>query len=480
MASKNPFANPHSPKTDRIPLVGNHTSRAGDVVAKDQIFYNVMPYSMKNEVTESKKVWLEKRGGFTAETTVDAGGGVGRAIFYWPETDKVYTVIDDKVYSGTGLIHTLSTSTGTCWFEEFKGTEHLLVLSDGTDMITIDTSDTVTEVSDTDLPTGPITPVFFDSYIFVAKSGTPEIYNSDVDDPESWDPTNFLSAEQYSDDIVALVRQVNYVVAFGQKSVEFFFDAENASGSPLERNEGISLKVGLAARDTVQQMDRRIFWVAQTANGDPSVWMFEGLSANEVSTEFVNRMLKNEGSALDDATAWLCRHKGHVLYVLNLSSRTLVYDVDEKMWFDWSINSSDTHAVLPFKYSTEGTNHKTLVLHNTDGKVYLLDPTIHTDDAGAILVEIITDKVDFGNNNWKQQIEFVLIGDIQSTGTITLSWSDNDYASYSETRSLSLSAGRAYTKAGGVFRRRSYKMTHSANAAFRAEAIELTYQLRTV
>ncbi len=479
MARGNPFSNPYAPKTERIPLIGNHTNRDGSSVTKDQIYYNVMPYSMKNEVTETKKVWLEKRGGFAAEITVDAGGGVGRGIFYWAETDTVYSVIDDKVYANTASIHTLATATGTCWFEEYKGTEHLLILCDGTDMLTIDTSNTVTDISDADLPTGPITPVFFDSYIFVAKSGTPEIYNSNVDDPELWDAGDFLSAEQYADDIVSLIRQVNYVVAFGATSVEFFFDAENVSGSPLERNEGISLKVGLAARDTVQQMDRRIIWVAQTANGDPSVWMFEGLTASEVSTEFVNRMLKNEAASLANATAWLCRHKGHVLYVLNLTSRTLVYDVDEQMWFDWSINSSGSHAVLPFKYATEGADHKTLVLHNTDGKIYLLNPVTHTDDAGAILVEIITDKVDFGTNNWKQQLEFVLVGDIQSTGTVTLSWTDDDYQTYRDSRSLSMSAGRAYTKAGGIFRRRAYKLLHSTNAAFRVEAVELSYQLRS-
>lgn len=477
MATKNPFANPHSAKTDRIPLVGNHTNRLA-AATKDQIFYNVMPYSLKNEITDSKKVWLEKRGGFNADTTVVGGGGEGRAIFYWPETGHTYTVIGNKLYRDTTEEQTLNTSTGTCWFAEFAATDHVLILCDGTDLWQIETDDTVTEITDADVPTGPITPVFFDSYIFVAKSGTPEIYNSDVNDPTSWDPTNFLSAEQYADDIVALIRQVNYVVAFGGTSTEFFFDAAHASGSPLERNEGISLRIGLAARDTLTQMDRRIIWVAQTANGEPSVWMFEGLTPDEISTEFVNKLLAAEGSNLDSATAWLCRHRGHILYVLNLNSRTLVYDIDEKMWFDWSINDSDAHGVLPFKFATEGSNNRVLVLHNTDGKIYELDPALHTDDAGAILVEIITDKVDFGNNNLKQQIEFVLIGDIQSSGTVTLSWTDDDYQNYSSTRSLSLSAGRAYTKAGGMFRRRAYKMTHTANAPFRAEGIELTYQMK--
>ena len=478
VASSNPFINPYSPKTERIPFVGNHTNR---LVAKtkDQIFYNVMPESQKNDITETRKVWLHKRGGFTADTTVFAGGGAGRGIFYWPETGKTYTVIGTKVYANTAEIATLTTSTGKVWFEEFKGTNHLLIMGDATDLFTINTSDTVVDITDADLPTGPITPIFFDSYIFVIKSGTPEIYNSNVDVPTAWTSGDFLSSEQYADDLVALKRQINYVVGFGQYSTEFFFDAENATGSPLERNEGVGLKVGCAARDSIGQIDRRVFWIAQTQVGEPSVWMFDGLSASEIATESIKKILFNEGSNLTNTTAWICNHKGHTLYIINLNARNIVYDVDEKIWTDWSINSSSTHAVLPFKYATEGANNKILVLHNTDGKIYRLDPTIFTDDAGAILVEIITDRVDFKTNNWKTQLDLSLIADIQSSGTVTISWSDDDYVTFSATRSLDLTANRAFTKAGGVFRRRAYKLLHSTNAAFRAETLEVTYQMRT-
>src|SRR5690606_29803769 len=100
-----------------------------------------------------------------------------------------------------------------------------LVVSDGADMYYIDTSDTSTAIGDSDLPSKPITPVFFDSYIFVAQEDTSAIYNSDVDDITAWDPTNFLNAEQYADNLIALGKQVNYIVGFGRNSIEFFYDA---------------------------------------------------------------------------------------------------------------------------------------------------------------------------------------------------------------------------------------------------------------
>lgn len=458
-------------ETQRFPLFGNQHNRLASAT-KDQLFYNVVLDVVQNAATGAKSVFCNKRGAFTADTTVIGGGGVGRGIYYWSRSGKKYSVIGDKLYSNTTQIYTLATSTGTVWFHEATGSSDVLIIGDGTDLLTISTSDTVTDITDADLPVGPITPVSLDGYVFVAKSGTDEIYNSDVDAPTAWTASSFLTAEMYPDNIIALARQVNYIVAFGAFSIEFFYDNENASGSPLRRNESVAMKVGLAGRDTVAQTDRRIVFVGQTNDGDPGVWMFTGLTPEKVSTEFQDKILKNEGANLANATAWSCRHKGHTLYVLNLNARTLVFDLEEKVWLDWSINSSGSHAVLPFKYATQGPNNTFLVLHNSDGKIYELEETSYQDDAGAILVHIITSKLDMGNMRQKRQFRFELICDTESAGTATVEWTDDDYQTWKTARTLDLTK-RPYTKAGGIFRRRAYRIKHESNNPFRAEAFEL-------
>lgn len=460
-------------ETQRFPLFGNQNNRLSSAT-KDQIFYNVVFDVVQNSATGAKSVFCNKRGAFVANTTVIGAGGTGRGLYYWSRSGKTYSVVGTKLYSNTTEIHTLATSTGTVWFHEATGSSDVLIVGDGTDLLTVSTADTVTDISDGDLPTGPLSPVSLDGYVFVAKSGTDEIYNSDVDAPTAWDPASFLSAEMYPDNIVTLARQVNYVVAFGGFSVEFFYDNENASGSPLRRNESVALKVGLAARDTVAQTDRRLVFVAQTNDGDPSVWMFVGLTPERISTEFQDKILANEGSNLPNATAWICRHKGHSLYVLNLNARTLVYDLDEKVWLDWSINSASAHAVLPFKYATQGANNTVLVLHNTDGKIYKLDPAQYQDDAGAILVHIITTKLDMGNMRQKRQFRWELVCDGETAGTCTVEWTDDDYRTWKAARTLDLII-RPFTKAGGIFRRRAYKIIHASNNPFRAEAMEIDF-----
>jgi hypothetical protein len=464
--------------TVRIPLVGNHTNRLGSG-AKDQIFYNVVIDGLKNAMLGEKaenRVFINKRGAFVADTTVDAGGGVGRGIYYWSRSGKVYSIVDDKLYSNTTPIHTFATSTGTCWFTEATGSSDVLIVGDGTDLLTVSTTDTVTDISDADLPTGPITPISMDGYVVVVKSGTDEVYNSNVDAPTTWTAGDFTSAEMYPDLVIAIARHVNYILFFGSFSTEVFYDAANASGSPFERNEGLSFKVGLSARDTMAQVDRRFFWVGQSQTGEASVWMLKGLEPIRVSNEFIDKILQSEGANLSSASAWIANHKGHTLYVLNLNSRTIVYDCDEQVWFDWSINSAGNHAVLPFKYATQGADEEILVLHSTDGKIYRLDPSETQDDAGAILCHIVTGKIDMGTGQQKRQFRLELIADRESTGTVTVDWSDDDYQSWSTSRSLDLTT-RPYTKSGGIFRRRAYRFKHESDAPFRAEALELDFSL---
>ena len=463
--------------THRVPLIGNLTNRE-TATTKDQAFWNgvidvVHTPGVKNPTnTQPTRVYFNKRGGFTLHSTPDSGGGVGRGIYYWTGSAKTYSVVDDVLYSNTTSIQTLTTSTGKCWFHEATGTTDVLIICDGTKTYTISTSDTVTEITDAQFPTSAICPVSLDGYLFVLKSGTDDIYNSDVDDPTAWTTGSVLPAEMYPDNLVALERSANYVVGFGRFSTEFFYNNNNATGSPLQRSDSVALRIGLAARDTIGTVDKRIFFVGQGQTGDPSVWAIDGLTPAQISDEFIDKILAAEGSNLSSATAYIITHMGHTLYVLNLNARTCVYDILEKIWMYWSHNSSGTHAVLPYPYATQGANNTILVLHTSNGKIYKLDPTLYQDDLAAILCWIITSRIDFGHTRQKRQFRFELVADKETTGTCTVEWSDDDYGTWGAARTLDLTA-RPFTKAGGVFRRRAYRIKKEDNYHFRAEAMEL-------
>ena len=56
---------------------------------------------------------------------------------------------------------------------------------------------------------------FLDGYLFLSRSGTYEIYNSATEGYNSWNPLDYISANQYPDPVIAIGKQNNLLVAFG-------------------------------------------------------------------------------------------------------------------------------------------------------------------------------------------------------------------------------------------------------------------------
>ena len=130
-----------------------------------------------------------------------------------------------------------------------------------------------------------------DGYIFVCVGG--DIYNSDLDLPDSWPTSNFISTETNPDNLVALAKYKNYIVAFGTNTIEFFYDAANTNGSPLARQEGIQHNIGCIGQGAVTQLEDRIFWIAQSGSTYYSIWELDNFKVKKVSSsEFDKELTK--------------------------------------------------------------------------------------------------------------------------------------------------------------------------------------------
>jgi hypothetical protein len=506
---------------------------------KDARLINCFQESIKNELTDSKKVHVVKRPGLTQSTQVLIGGGTSRGFIYW--NSKYYSVIGDKLYENSTAKQTLTTSTGKCGFEIFDnaGVEYLF-LADGTNAYVINSSGTVTQVNQTYTvwvlntnysagdrkiptvvngyyyevttdagstggtePTWPIsigttvvdggitwtcmgeyggfptphipTPKFLDGYMFLPLANSLDIYNSDTDNIYGWGGGNFCSAEMWPDNVLGLIRQNNQLLALGSVSGEFFYDAANASGSPLSRNEGTVLQIGCAAPYCTYENERFCIFIGQSGSGGRAVWLLEGFQPKKVSTEAIERILDAEGTSMSSARGYGLRTKGHLFFIINLTSCTLVYDVEEKVWHEWSTNSSGSHAAFTYNYQTDTENGKSALLHNTDGYVYILDQGVYQDNATSILGDLYSNKYDGSTMNRKFMHNLTVVGDLGSTYKIR--WSDDDYTTWSTLNTLSTT--RPWFARCGVFRRRAFNIQHSANEDFRVEAIEFEADVGT-
>ena len=523
---------------ERIPLLGTLMYRSA-ARNKDQRLINCFQESIKNEVTDSKKSYTVKRPGLTQSTNVKVGGGTARGLYYWNSKhysvigSGLYenSTLKQTLNTSSGEAGFVEfDNSGVAYLFLCDGTDGWVINSSGTVTqvnqtystwaaltnysvgdrriptvsngyyyeVTTDAGSSAaaqptwpttigTTVVDSGItwtckgeyggfPTPHIpTPKFIDGYMILPLSGSLDIYNSDVDNIYGWGSSNFVSAEMWPDNILGLARQNNQILAFGQYSSEFFYDAANASGSPLARNEGTALQIGCAAPHAVYENERFLIFIGQSSSGGRAVWQLEGFSPKKVSTEAIERVLDEEGSTITSARGFGVRTKGHLFYVINLATCTLVYDVEEKVWHEWSSNSSGSHVAFKYSYITDTLDGRSTLLHNTDGYLYILDPDVYQDNSTSILADVYTAKYDGSTMNRKFMHNLNVVGDLDSSYSIR--WSDDDYTTWNSF--FTLTASRPFVTRCGSFRRRAFNIRHTANEDFRLEALEFEVDVGT-
>jgi hypothetical protein len=313
------------------------------------------------------------------------------------------------------------------------------------------------------------TPVVLNGKVMLAENGSVDCYNCEINNPYSWSALSFIAAESLSDPVVALARQNNYIVAFGENNTELFYDAANETGSPFSRRDDFLLQTGILTPNAILQAEKMLVWVGRSDAGKSAVWVMDGFTPREVSTEYIERLLGAETNTSSIA-GFGFRITGHFLFVINLptANKTLVYDLEENMWHEWAYGSVE----LPFNFYSDA-NGKAVVQHTTDGNLYYFDPALYTDFGNTISCLAITSKNDFDSHKRKFIHRVDVVGD-QVSSNITLYWSDDDYQTWSTGAVLSLS-DRAYFMRLGSTRRRSFKLLHEANTPLRLEALEVVY-----
>jgi len=418
--------------------------------------------------TTSNEITVTHTGITGAAVTYSNGGGGSIGGLTTATTYYLIKVSDSIVKLAASLSNAEAgtaidlTSVGT-------GTTHTLTFTEGSGAVA---TALLNSFPSPHMPT----PTFIDGYVLLPQNS--DIYNCVLDEPTKWESSNYISSEVFPDPIKALGRQNNQVVSFGGNSIEFFYDAANPSASPLSRNEGTALQMGIAAPYCLYQAEKTIMFVGQSESGGRAVWVVEGFTPKRVSDEFVDRVLDSEVD-MSDVRGYGIRTLGHLFFVINLptQNRTLVYDVDEKLWHEWSDNNAGSHQVFKCNYMTDTQQGYAYLLHTSNGTVYKLDPSKYQDDTNPIRVEIVTNKYDMDTLNRKFQSNLRILGDwYSSSASIDVRWTDDDYKTWSNWKTIDLTDNYPNFARMGAFRRRAYNLLHTGNNALRLEALEVTYK----
>ena len=218
------------------------------------------------------------------------------------------------------------------------------------------------------------------SFYVMEPDGT--IHNSVAagDDPTDWPTDGFISAQFEPDSGVFLGKALNYIVAFGAWTTELFWDAANATGSPLLPVQNGVLLIGCASANSVAQSESTLIWMAQrkaqnsTQQQGRFIAMLTGTSYDELSTPDICRVL--EADDLASVRSCIIELGGHSWYVLTLgtSAITLVYDMKNKHWYVWTRLAAGSSKTISSITQTNGLVTAVSTAHGiSDG-----DPVVTT------------------------------------------------------------------------------------------------------
>lgn len=431
---------------------------------------------------DGNQVSLIKRDG-TEEIIATTGTGVVRGLFHWNGQNKLFVAIgaDIFIYNATSfvLVTTLlaaftldTTKVGFCSYLYEDGT-CALMCTDGTTLNKITTANAISASATVAATVGThvATPIYYDGYLLLVKSGTGDCYNSDLNDPMTWTAGNYITAEILPDTITDIARINNFFVLLGQESIEYFYDAANPTGTPFARNDVFVKLAGLITRSIVPY-GNQLYMVGRKNEAVPEVYVLEDFKLNSITTPAIRRWLLTVGSLV---RGFLLSFNGHDFYVLQGAGKCYYYDILTQLWGRLAYQSSTSNFPIQYSYIIDGTvGQETLFTTNIDNSIQRFSPDVYQDNEEDFTVYFRTKRMNFGTNNNKFMSSMVIWADrAPSVGSIDVQVTDDDYLSYGTARSIDLDHERPNAQQWGRFRTRAFKFTYTENAPLRIRNIEI-------
>lgn len=492
---------------ERIPLVGSLTNRleSGAVeTSKDQLFINCFPDVTRNAITGTGKVELLKRYGYTSSQTLadfnysttgkgatiwTATAGTNYATYAVSRTSGITRVYDETGTQVGGDITPNAYNCTSLTETVISGVPNLVAYiwnNTRTDAWYYPDGGAWTRISDGDFPPNQATPLYLvgepvhkDGFMFVMDSFG-RIWNSDLNSLANWSAIGYINAGDSVDGGAGLALYNNMIVAFGVRTIQFFQNSGNATGSPLTKipksiNIGISPLISNVGYRYILPVGDTVYFIGKN-NSDSvrHVYRLNGLNAEIVSNSAIDKFL-NSSTFVEGVSAHLAgvifqSGKSHILMNGDSTNGAYAFCVETGVWWRAKIfGGLDIPAALG----------NTLIR----GRVIYELGTDFQDAASDMTMTIQLGNMDHGTSKRKFFPSAELVCDKQSTsGNISISWSDDDYATFSTARTIDPSTGsRRITRLGSTKRennhKRAWKIEETVNRPFRGELLVLNYEV---
>lgn len=360
--------------------------------------------------------------------------------------------------------------------------------------------------------------VEMDGYLFYSTENG-NVWNSDLNSVTSYSSDGFIQPNMSPDPPVAVARQRNYVVVFGGASKEVFYNAGNPTGSPLQRVPQAFERIGCLDQRSLTTLENDIYFVSAPYYGDIGAFKLDGLTTKKISPANIDRIIGNVATggaiyansfrlggypyfglfitlAADGPSSSLLLESGDFMLLETGDKilledtpaqndnfvRYLVQNTQLNIWSEW-----DCMQATYVDGGSAGTANQIYATSrvSTGGKVYTIYPlsqgALYQDDGVTYSLQVRTARMDFGTGRRKFVKEIRLIADTQDAGTALLEKSDDDFQTWQTLGSFDLTRAKKNIGRGGShLDGRAYRLTHSYPGPFRAEALEIDYEVGSV
>jgi hypothetical protein len=345
-----------------------------------------------------------------------------------------------------------------------------------------------------------------DKYFILAKKNA-EIYTSNVDDFLIWSALDFTTAERENDQLLAISKSGDHILALGERTTELFYDAANPTGSPLAPRKDVFYQKGIANGENVWTDGNDVYFLGVKPTGDFLLYVVKDFKIKEISSSTLSSYLRHGRTEATLSTTLSGFSSGAhtylILTVYNASGQTivsLVYDAYSGLWGEWEttlIGLTD-FPLVGWSTRTPETPVTAEGIFNNGDLFYIndnfvpLDTTAttayfvgsystgdystsssgdETTDGVIMKVEVTNIELDSSDDKFMHKLQAVANLTLASQ-TLTVEWSDDEGVTwYSGTLDTSY---YGQINRLGKFVRRRFRLTYQGTEALRLEALDVT------
>ena len=365
-----------------------------------------------------------------------------------------------------------------CQFATFNNGQTLIIKNQNNMWIL--NAGTLTPITDPNYPPQTVPGLVVLNQFAYVMTPQKEIHACGINDATLWPALQYTTASYEDDPGVFLGKFLNYIVAYGQKTTQYFYDNANPPpGIAISPYINANQRVGCANAISVCNAANAMFFIGQTSSGNIGVYTIKSVVPEKISSNWVDLVLQNGVTSLN--TAFVLSEGGHSFYCLQFAAAgySMVYDIDMGWWSVWKDATGTQPFPVYYCISDTSTYGSSPYCVASNGSIYTASFSVYTDAGSAFPMIVQTDKIDDGKMVKKFWGKLDLVADqspsFPGAVMVDVRTSDNDYESFTLWGSVDEASTRPSLNRGGSSRRRAFRISSNNSFYERWEAIELTY-----